>query len=83
MSPGFSRRPWETGSGHFLVIAVRGSSAPVPQNLDTTFLIGTLLLTLMEKALGLEDPNVAQSLENYAALLCETIRGNEAVEISV
>ena len=35
----------------------------------------------MEKALGAEHPNVAQSLENYSALLRETERGSEAVKL--
>ena len=35
----------------------------------------------MEKALGAEHPNVAQSLENYSALLRETGRGSEAVKL--
>ena len=35
-------------------------------------------LAILEKALGPEHPNVAQSLENYAALLRETGRADEA-----
>ena len=35
----------------------------------------------MEKALGPEHPNVAQSLENYAALFRETGRADEAAEM--
>ena len=34
-----------------------------------------------EKALGPEHPNVAASLENYAALLRETGRADEAAEM--
>ncbi len=35
-------------------------------------------LAISEKALGPEHPDVAQSLENYAALLRQTARANEA-----
>ncbi len=35
-------------------------------------------LAIREKALGPEHPHVAQSLENYAALLRQTARANEA-----
>ncbi len=35
----------------------------------------------MEKALGSEHPHTATSLENYAALLRETGRGNEATDL--
>ncbi len=35
-------------------------------------------LAIGEKALGAEHPDVAQSLENYAALLRKTRRGAEA-----
>ena len=38
-------------------------------------------LAIREKALGPEHPNVAKSLEIYAALLRETGRGNEAEEM--
>ncbi len=38
-------------------------------------------LTIWEKALGPEHPNVAQSLDNYAALLRETGRADEAAEM--
>ena len=38
-------------------------------------------LAIREKALGPEHPDVAQSLENYAALLRDTGRGAEAVEL--
>ncbi len=37
-------------------------------------------LAILEKALGPEHPNVAQSLENYAALLRKTGRADEAAE---
>ena len=36
-------------------------------------------LAIREKVLGREHPYIAQSLENYAALLRKTRRGNEAV----
>ena len=35
-------------------------------------------LAIVEKALGPEHPNVAQGLENYAALLRQTARADEA-----
>ncbi len=35
-------------------------------------------LAIVEKALGPEHPDVAQSLENYAALLRQTARADEA-----
>ncbi len=35
-------------------------------------------LAIREKALGPEHPHVAQSLENYAALLRQTARADEA-----
>ncbi len=35
-------------------------------------------LAIREKALGPEHPDVAQSLENYAALLRQTARADEA-----
>ncbi len=35
----------------------------------------------MEKALGPEHPNVAKSLQNYAALLRKTGRGTEATKM--
>ncbi len=35
-------------------------------------------LAIYEKALGPEHPHVAQSLENYAALLRQTARADEA-----
>ncbi len=38
-------------------------------------------LAIMEKALGPEHPNVATNLENYAALLRETGRADEAAEM--
>ncbi len=38
-------------------------------------------LAINEKALGPEHPDVAQSLENYAALLRQTTRADEAVEM--
>ncbi len=38
-------------------------------------------LAIQEKALGPEHPNVVQSLENYAALLRETGRADEAAEM--
>ncbi len=38
-------------------------------------------LTIYEKALGPEHPDVAKSLENYAALLRETGRADEAAEM--
>ncbi len=38
-------------------------------------------LTIREKALGSEHPDVAQSLENYAALLRETGRSDEAARM--
>ena len=38
-------------------------------------------LTIRENALGLEHPNVALSLENYAALLRKTNREAEAARI--
>ncbi len=37
-------------------------------------------LAIREEALGPEHPHVAQSLENYAALLRETGRGAEAAK---
>ncbi len=37
-------------------------------------------LAIREEALGPENPHVAQSLENYAALLRETGRGAEAAK---
>ncbi len=38
-------------------------------------------LAIWEKALGPEHPDVATSLENYAALLRETGRADEAAEM--
>ena len=38
-------------------------------------------LAILERALGPEHPNVAQSLKNYAGLLRETGRGEEAEEM--
>ncbi len=38
-------------------------------------------LAIREEALGPENPHVAQSLENYAALLRETGRGAEAAKM--
>jgi tetratricopeptide (TPR) repeat protein len=38
-------------------------------------------LAILERALGPEHPDVAQSLENYAALLRETGRADEAAEM--
>ncbi|MFQ5915996.1 MAG: tetratricopeptide repeat protein [Nitrospinota bacterium] len=38
-------------------------------------------LAIREKALGPEHPSVAQSLENYAALLRKTGRGTEAANM--
>ncbi len=38
-------------------------------------------LAIREEALGPEHPHVAQSLENYAALLRETGRGGEATKM--
>ena len=38
-------------------------------------------LTILERALGPEHPDVAQSLENYAALLRKTGRADEAAEM--
>ncbi len=38
-------------------------------------------LGIVEKALGPEHPHVAQSLENYAALLRKTGRDDEAVKL--
>ncbi len=38
-------------------------------------------LAIMENALGPEHPNVATSLENYAALLREIGRADEAAEM--
>ncbi len=38
-------------------------------------------LAIREKALGPEHPDVAQSLDNYAALLRETGRADEAAEM--
>ena len=38
-------------------------------------------LTILEKALGPEHPNVAQTLENYAALLRETGRTVDAAKM--
>ncbi len=38
-------------------------------------------LAILEKALGAEHPNVAASLENYAALLRKTGRGTEASKL--
>ena len=38
-------------------------------------------LAIIEKALGPEHPDVAQSLENYAALLRKTGRDDEAVKL--
>ncbi len=38
-------------------------------------------LAIWEKALGPEHPHVATSLENYAALLRKTGRGNEAAKL--
>ncbi len=38
-------------------------------------------LAIWEKALGPEHPDVATSLENYAALLRETARANEAEKL--
>ncbi len=40
-------------------------------------------LAIWEKALGPEHPDVVQSLENYAALLRETGRADEAAEMEV
>jgi len=40
-------------------------------------------LAILEKALGPEHPDVAQSLENYAALLRKTGRPDEAAEMEV
>ena len=40
-----------------------------------------LALAIWEKALGPEHPHVATSLENYAALLRKTGRGNEAIRM--
>ncbi len=37
--------------------------------------------TILERALGLEHPNVAQSLENYAALLRKTGRPKKAAKM--
>ena len=36
-------------------------------------------LAILEKALGPDHPHIAKSLENYAALLRKTGRGNEAL----
>ncbi len=38
-------------------------------------------LAVFEKALGPDHPHVAQSLENYAALLRKTGRGDEAAKL--
>ncbi len=38
-------------------------------------------LAIREKALGPEHPHVAESLENYAALLRQTARANEAEKL--
>ncbi|MEE9269663.1 MAG: tetratricopeptide repeat protein, partial [Candidatus Krumholzibacteria bacterium] len=38
-------------------------------------------LAIREKALGPEHPHVATALENYARLLRETGRGNEAAKL--
>ena len=38
-------------------------------------------MAIAEKALGPEPPGVAQSLENYAALVRKTGRGNEAAKL--
>ena len=38
-------------------------------------------LAIMEKAVGPEHPNVAASLENYAVLLHETGRADEAAKM--
>ncbi len=38
-------------------------------------------LAILEKTLGPDHPNVAQSLENYAALLREINRKTEAAEL--
>ena len=38
-------------------------------------------LAIIEKALGPEHPNLATSLENYAALLRKTGRADEAAEM--
>ena len=38
-------------------------------------------LAILEKALGSDHPNLATSLENYAALLRKTERGNEAAKL--
>ncbi len=40
-----------------------------------------LSLAIRENSLGPEHPDVAQSLENYAALLRETGRADEAAEM--
>ncbi len=39
------------------------------------------VLAIREKAVGPEHPDVATSLKNYAALLRETGRGNEAARL--
>ncbi len=38
-------------------------------------------LAIWEKALGPEHPSVAQNLENYAVLLRESGRNNEAIKM--
>ncbi len=38
-------------------------------------------LAIRENTLGAEHPDVAESLENYSALLRETGRGSEAVKL--
>ncbi len=38
-------------------------------------------LAIMEKALGPDHPDVATSLENYAALLRQTARADEAARV--
>ncbi len=40
-------------------------------------------MALVEKALGRDHPDVAQSLENYAAMLRDTGRGLKAKELEI
>ncbi len=64
------RRPWDlnTLAVHYPPHGRYAEAEPLHQR----------ALAIREKALGPEHPHVAQSLENYAALLRQTARADEA-----